>query len=354
MLSNKNKATLVLGISVALAASAIFASCLGCNPPPPGGGTTTGTTGTTGTAGSPLEGNITMDGSSTVMPISEAVSEEFQKANPKTNPTVAESGTGGGFKKFCMGEIDIANASRPIKDEELKACEDKGINFIEIPVGYDGLSVVVNPKNTWAESLTVAELKKIWNKDSKITNWKDVRAGFPDKPMKLYGPGTDSGTFDYFTEVINGKKGDSRKDYTPSEDDNTLVQGVAGDEGGMAYFGFSYYVKNTDKLKIVKIDGGKGPIEPTHETIKSLEYAPLSRPLFIYVSTTAAEKPQVKAFVEMMMSAQGSTLVEEVGYVALPEAELAAGLKRFQDNTTGTMYTAENKGKSLAELLGAK
>lgn len=349
MLSKKNQATLVLGLSVALASSVIVA---GCNSGGESSGTSTSTTG--GTTSAELSGDIVIDGSSTVFPIAEAVAEEFKLANPKTNPTVSESGTGGGFKKFCAGETDISNASRPIKAEELQACKDNGIEFIEIPVGYDGLSVVVNPKNTWVDSLTVDELKKIWNKDSKITNWKDVRAGFPDKAMKLYGPGTDSGTFDYFTEEVNGEKGNSRKDYTPSEDDNTLVQGVAGDEGGMAYFGFAYYTKNTDKLKVVKVDGGKGPIEPTHETIKSLEYSPLSRPEFVYVAVKSADKPQVKAFVEMLLSADGAKLVEEVGYVALPSDELAAGLKRFTDKTTGTMYTAENKGKSLSELLGVK
>jgi phosphate transport system substrate-binding protein len=230
--------------------------------------------------GSGVSGEVLADGSSTVFPIAEAMAEEFMKANPGVKVTVGSSGTGGGFKKFCNGETDISNASRPIKQEEIDACKAKGVEYVELPVSYDGLSVVVNPKNDFAKCLTVDELKKVWEPaaEGQVKNWNQVRADFPDKPMALYGPGTDSGTFDYFTEAVTGEKGKSRGDYTASEDDNVIVQGVSGDEGGMAYFGFAYYEQNKDKLKLLEIDSGDGQcVAPSSATISDGSYKPLSR-----------------------------------------------------------------------------
>lgn len=297
-------------------------------------------------------GEIKIDGSSTVLPISEAVAEEFKKENAALNVSVGKSGTGGGFKKFIAKEIDIADASRPIEQKELDAAKAAGVEFIELPIAYDGLSVVANPKNTWATDLTVDELKKVWVGGSKISNWKDIRAGFPDKPLKLYGPGTDSGTFDYFTEAIAGKKGDSRADYTASEDDNTLVTGVAGDEGALGYFGFAYAEENKDKIKLIAVaNTGKGPVLPGQETIASGEYAPLSRPLFLYVSKAAADKPEVKSFIAFYLK-NAKDLVKATGYVPLPEKAYELAQKRFEAGTTGSIFDGkEAVGVKIEDLL---
>ncbi len=270
-----------------------------------------------------LRGDVKIDGSSTVFPISEAVAEEFMKIHKDVRVTVGVSGTGGGFKKFCLGEIDISDASRRVKDNERDSCAEKDIQFIELPVAFDGLSVMVNPENDFVEHLTVEELSEIWKPESEINNWKDVRSGFPDLGLKLYGPGTDSGTFDYFTDEINGEEGASRPDYTASEDDNVLVKGIAGDKGSLGYFGYAYYVENTDKLKLVAIDGGDGPVLPTPETINNGTYAPLSRPIFIYVSISSLiNKPQVLEFVKFYLT-EGPALVPEVGYIQLPDEDYA-------------------------------
>ncbi|MEK9659620.1 MAG: PstS family phosphate ABC transporter substrate-binding protein [Chloroflexota bacterium] len=262
-----------------------------------------------------LSGAIEVDGSSTVFPITEAVAEEFRKDEPGVQVNVGVSGTGGGFKRFVAGETDISDASRPIKASEAEQAVTNGIEFIEMRVGTDGLSVVVNPNNDFVDCLTVAELKKIWEPGSTINNWKDVRAGFPDQKLNLYGPGTDSGTFDYFTEEINGTVQASRADYTASEDDNVLVQGVSGDRGGMGYFGFAYYVENTSKVKAVAIDSGSGCVEPTVANIEAGNYTPLSRPLYIYVNKASLAKPEVAAFVRFYME-HGAELTAAVGYVA--------------------------------------
>lgn len=264
-----------------------------------------------------IAGNISIDGSSTVFPLSEAMAEEFGLKNPKARVTVGESGTGGGFKKFGRGEIDICGASRPIKDSEKKICDSAGIKYLELEVAYDGLAVVVNKENTWVDKLTTAELKIMWETaaQGKITSWKQVRASFPDEPLHLYGAGTASGTFDYFTEEICGKKGESRGDYTASENDNTLVTGVAGDKGGLAYFGMAYYENNKEQLKIVPIDNGSGTgVIPTQETVLNKSYAPLSRPLYIYVSEKAMARPEVQAFVSFFID-NAPVLSKEVGYV---------------------------------------
>lgn len=300
---------------------------------------------------------IKIDGSSTVYPISEAVAEEFGKVNRKDHVTIGVSGTGGGFKKFCNGEIDISDASRPIKEKEIQMCTAKGIDFIELPVAFDGLAVVVNPKNDWIDSMTVSELKKIWEPSAKgkITHWNQVKPAWPNKEISLYGPGTDSGTFDYFTEVINGKGGASRSDYTASEDDNILVHGIANDRYALGYFGLAYYTENKDKLKLIGVDNedGRGAIQPSLETVNQGTYRPLSRPIFIYVSKKSAEKPEVKQFVNFYL-AQAALLSAEVGYVPLPKSTYNLALSRFQSAKTGTVFTKEkNVGVSIEALMAA-
>lgn len=263
-----------------------------------------------------LSGAVRIDGSSTVFPITEAVAEEFQKEHRTVRVTVGISGSGGGFKKFCAGETDISDASRQIKEVELEMCQANGIDPIEIVVGYDGLSVVVNPENDFVDCLSVDELKRIWEPGSTVTTWRDVRPDWPAEEIVLYGPGTDSGTFDYFTEAIVGEEDASRPDFTASEDDNVLVQGVTGDRYSLGYFGYAYYAENTDKLKLVAVDGGAGCVAPNAETVQSGEYTPLSRPLFIYVKHDALARPEVKAFVRYYLT-HASELVPQVGYVAL-------------------------------------
>lgn len=310
------------------------------------------------TTGSELSGTIRIDGSSTVLPISEALAEEFQKQYPKVIPAVGKSGTGGGFKKFANGEIDITGASRPIRPEEDEACRKNGIEYIEIPVAYDALAVVVNPKNTWCDHLTVAELKKIWEPEArnKITKWSQVRPGFPDKPLVLFGAGTDSGTFDYFTAAIVGKEKASRPDYSPSEDDNILVQGVASNEGALGYFGFAYYEQNRDRLKLLAIDDGNpangdGPILPSEQSVLDGTYQPLARPLFLYVNKQALERPEVKAFVDFCLQNVGK-LAKEVGYIPLPEDIYALIKTRVERRITGSAFGAHGSqvGVKLQDL----
>ncbi len=276
----------------------------------------------------PLGGTVRIDGSSTVAPISEAIAEEFRKVSPEVRVTVGTSGTGGGFKKFMAAETDISDASRPVKAEEIEKGKAANIEYMEIPVAYDGLSIVINPSLAFVDNLTTAELKKIWEPGSTVNNWKDVRPGFPDKVLHLYGPGTDSGTFDYFTETVVGKAGASRPDYTASEDDNILVQGVAGDEGGLGFFGFAYYEASASKLKLVPVDAGKGPVAPSTATINDGTYAPLSRPLFIYVNKTSAQRPEVRAFVEFYLKTV-PTIAKDVGYVSLPAATYESDTSSF-------------------------
>jgi phosphate transport system substrate-binding protein len=287
---------------------------------------------------------ITADGSSTVAPVTEAVAEEFQRANPGTRVTVGTSGTGGGFQKFCRDETDISDASRPITPAESEACAKTGVAYVEIPVAYDGLAVVVNPKNTWAASMTVAELKTLWEPaaQGKVMRWSQVRPGWPDREVHLFGAGVDSGTFDYFTEAIVGKTKASRGDYTSSEDDNVIVQGVGGDENALGYFGFAYYEQNHDKLKLVAIDdgndsNGQGPIAPSPETVKNGTYRPLSRPIFIYPKLKALERPEVKSFVDFYLS-KGIPLIREVGYIPLTDQEYTMVRNRFSARKTGSMF----------------
>jgi len=270
-----------------------------------------------------LGGVVSLDGSSTVFPISEAVAEEFLSESPRVRVTVGVSGTGGGFKKFLAAEIDINDASRPISESEREIAAATGLSYLEIPIAYDGLSVVVNPGNTWVDYLTVAELQLIWQPGSTVDSWDDIRPEWPAEPVRLYGAGTDSGTFDYFTEAINGKAGASRPDYTASEDDNVLVQGITGDVNALGYFGYAYYKENAVKLRVVPIDGGQGPVEPTPVTINDGSYSPLSRPVFIYLNKTGADKPQVRRFVEFYLDI-APLIVSEVGYIELRAEEYEA------------------------------
>jgi phosphate transport system substrate-binding protein len=297
---------------------------------------------------------VKVDGSSTVFPITEAVAEEFQKARKgATNVTVGISGTGGGFKKFCRGETDIANASRPISKKEMDDCSKAGIRYYELPVAYDALTVMVNPQNTFIKSMTVAELKKIWEPGAqgRINNWKDVNPAWPDQKLKLYGAGADSGTFDYFTEAIVGKAKSSRGDFTASEDDNVLVQGIAGDKGALGYFGFAYYIENQKKLKAVAIDGGKGPVAPTPENVDNGSYQPLSRPIFIYVSEKSLDKPEVRDFVDFYMK-NARPLVKEVKYIPLPAKAYSGNLDHIARKKIGTVFGGENEtGLTIEELM---
>ncbi|HEY8552019.1 MAG TPA: PstS family phosphate ABC transporter substrate-binding protein [Thermaerobacter sp.] len=303
-------------VAATLAAALVLGACGGGDAGEGGGGQ--------------LSGTITIDGSSTVYPITQAVAEEFMAEHPGVNVTVGVSGTGGGFQKFTRGEIEISNASRPIEADEQAAAEEAGIEYTELQVALDGIAVVVNPQNDWVDHLTVEELKKIWEPNSTVRTWRDVRPEWPDEPIRLYGPGTDSGTFDYFTDAVVGEEGASRTDYTASEDDNQLVTGVANDKYALGYFGFAYYVENRDKLRAVPIDGGRGPVEPTVETIASGTYAPLSRPLFIYVNNEAYRtRPEVRAFVDYYLEVVGE-LAPEVGYIRLPDDVLAEQVAKLE------------------------
>lgn len=299
---------------------------------------------------------VRIDGSSTVYPISEAVAEEFQKAKKGAiKVTVGISGTGGGFKKFCRGEIDISDASRPILKKEMDDCRAAGVQYIELPVAFDALTVVINPQNTWIKTLTVAELKKIWEPAAQkaIIKWSQVNPAWPDAPLKLFGPGADSGTFDYFTEAVVGKSKSSRGDFTASEDDNVLVQGVARDKNALGYFGFAYYVENQSRLKAVPIveKEGKIPVAPSAETVNNGSYRPLSRPIFIYVNPKALERTEVKEFVEFYLK-NAAKLTREVKYVPLPERAYQLGLEHVTRRKLGTVFggTAE-VGVTIDELL---
>ena len=287
---------------------------------------------------SKLKGAIKVDGSSTVYPITEAVAEEFNKVASKVRVTVGISGTGGGFKRFSAGEIDIADASRPIKKAESDGAAKSKVEYVELPVAYDGLTIVVNPKNTWCTSLTVDQVKKIYSASGGVKTWKDLDASWPEKPIKVYSPGTDSGTFDYFKEVTVGKDGSIRSDMSVSEDDNVLVRGVSGDENAIGFFGCAYYFENKGKVKSIAIDNGKGAVAPTTETIENGTYAPFSRPLFIYVNKASAEKPEVAAFVDFYLK-NTAELAAEVGFVRLPEAISAKVAANWSKRRTGTQFT---------------
>ena len=282
-----------------------------------------------------LSGDVKIDGSSTVYPITEAIAEEFRAVQPNVKVTVGVSGTGGGFKKFSRGETSISNASRPIKDSEATACNENNISYVGLSVAYDGLAVLVNPENTWVDYFTVEELEKIWNPEAqgKIMYWNQIREEWPNEELRLFGPGTASGTYDYFAEAICGKKVGTRGDYTASEDDHVLVQGIAGDKYGLGFFGLAYYEENKDKLKLVGVDNGNGSVSPSIETVSNGTYAPLSRPIFIYANNTAKDRKEVKEFVEFYLNNAGA-LVEDVGYIPLQPKEYEIEKAKFKSFIT--------------------
>ncbi|OQX29745.1 MAG: protein sphX [Spirochaeta sp. LUC14_002_19_P3] len=299
---------------------------------------------------------IAIDGSSTVFPITEAVAEEFQMESD-ARVTIGVSGSGGGFKKFARGEIAISNASRAIKPSEIEACAENGIEFIELPVAFDGIAVVVHPEADWVNSMTVKELKMLWEPaaQDKIMRWNQIRPEWPDEEIHLFGPGIDSGTYDYFTLAIVGEEHSSRGDFTSSEDDNVLVHGISSDKLALGFFGLAYYTENADKLKIVPISdeddtNGAGAIVPTLETVADSTYQPLSRPLFLYVSTKAAEREEVKEFIEFYL-AEGRELVQEVGYIPLPDKAYALVEQRFTSMRTGSVFSGSKVGVTIEELL---
>jgi phosphate transport system substrate-binding protein len=304
-----------------------------------------------------LQGRIEIDGSSTVEPISSVAEEVFSEEYPSVRITVAISGTGGGFKRFTLGETDISDASRPIKQEEFKQCVEKGVEFVELPVAYDGLSIVVHPSNKFVERLTVAELQKIFLEDGAAQTWKDVNDQWPDMPLKIYAPGTDSGTFDYFKEVVTAdvpeEKANIRGDMTINEDDNVLVNGVAGNEGAVGFFGAAYYFANTERLRAVPIVNPEGkPVLPSAETVESGEYAPFSRPLFIYVNLASLKRPEVQQFVEFYLK-HAADFAKQVNYVALPEPLYAEARDRMANRRVGTHFLAPDgtkRGGPLAEV----
>jgi phosphate transport system substrate-binding protein len=278
---------------------------------------------------SELSGTIEIDGSSTVFPVSEAVAEEFGAyTGGSVRVMVGQSGTGGGFKRFCAGETQFSNASRHMTESERALCEQNGVDPMEMQIAIDGLAVVANPQNTFVECLTVDELRRIWEPGSQVSNWSQVRAGFPDEPLKLYGPGTNSGTFDYFTHAIVGQERASRADFTASEDDNVLVQGVAGDRNALGYFGYAYYAENTSRLKAIAVDNGQGCVQATPDAVLSGQYAPLSRPLFLYVNRAALQRPEVAAFVRFYME-HSPELVPQVGYVPATAATYSSNISQI-------------------------
>jgi phosphate transport system substrate-binding protein len=297
---------------------------------------------------------IKVDGSSTVFPITEAVAEEFQKeTHGSVRVTVGISGTGGGFKKFCRGETDVQDASRPISTGEMEVCRAAGIQYVELPIAFDALTIAVSPQATWIDSVTVAELKKMWDPaaQGQVKKWNQIRSAWPDQPLKLFAAGSDSGTFDYFTEAVVGKAKASRGDYTASEDDNTLVQGISNDKHALGYIPYAYYEPNQKRLKAVAVDSGHGPVLPSRETVESGTYQPLSRPMFIYVNMKSAAKPEVKRFVEFYL-AQAPTLVPQVKYVPLPRQAYELALAHFRTSKVGTAFQgASTIGMTIQDML---
>ena len=300
------------------------------------------------------DGLVKIDGSSTVYPIAKASAKDFTTSNPSAKIEVNFSGTSGGFKKFCAGKTDISNASRPINLEEMAACKKAGISYYELPIDYDALTVVVNPKNTWAKDITVAELKKIWepSAEGKIKRWNQIRPEYPNQPINLFGPGKESGTFDYFNSAINGNSKATRKDVTTSEDDDVLVKGVSKDANSLGYFGFAYYEANTKTLKALAIDSGKGAILPSRQAVEKARYQPLSRPLFIYVSAKSIRKPEVKSFVNFYLK-NASESVAKIGFIPLPQKGYELAQARIYLGRVGTVFAGkEALNLTITQLLG--
>ncbi len=345
------KTSLKIG-TLALATVSTILLMAGC-----GSGESTTATATTSdakpAATSPVAGNVKIDGSSTVFPIVDAMGEDFGKANPSVKVVVNKSGTGSGFQKFIRGDIDIATASRPIKQSEEDDLKKASIDFLEIPIAYDGVCVVVNPANTAFASLTPADLKKAWAEGSTVKTWADWHAGWPAETINFYGPTDNHGTYEYFTEAIDGKKGNIRKDYQANQDYNVVIQSIAGDKNGIGYVGLNYYVQNKDKVKVIPIDSGKGPVTPSEETVDDGTYTPLSRPLFIYVNKKSYARPEIKAFVDYALSTHGSDAVKEANYVVLPKDVLDIVTKRATAGTAGSLFDKAKPGTPTAQVLAA-
>ncbi|AEV15309.1 Phosphate binding protein [Thermus sp. CCB_US3_UF1] len=294
---------------------------------------------------------VRSDGSSTVYPITQAVAEEFVTRNPQVKISVAFSGTGAGFQKFCRGETDVQNASRPIRKSEMEACQKAGIQYIEIPIAYDALSILVNKQNTWAQCLTTAQLKSIWEPNAKVNFWKDLNPAWPNRRIVLFGAGTDSGTFDYFTEAIMGRAGSIRKDYFPSEDDNVIMRGVTGNPYAMAFVGFAYYEENKDKVRALAVDGGKGCVAPSRESVLNGTYTPLARPLFIYVNLKSLERKEVRDFVDFYLSPAARRAIRATGYVELPEEAYRIGQALVARKKTGSFFSDLPPGTPLSKFI---
>lgn len=359
---------LALAVALMMVAAIVLAACGDGDDPTATSAPAPAATNTPGSSGEPtqpsggvdlddLSGRVNIDGSSTVYPVTQAMAEEFQLLASGVQVPVGISGTGGGFAKFCNGETDIQDASRPIKPEEAELCEENGIEYIELPVAFDGLSVMVNTENDWVECLTVSQLKMMWEPDAEgsIMNWNQIDPSFPDERLVLYGPGTDSGTYDYFTSVTTGEEGASRGDFTGSEDDNILVQGIAGNVSALGFFGYAYYVENSDVLKLVAIDdekGDEGCVEPSAETIENGTYQPLSRPIFIYVSTAAYERPEVNAFVDFYLN-EGPNIIPEIGYIPFSADFYDTLYERYLSGRTGSVFAegGSTSGVTVNDLL---
>lgn len=304
--------------------------------------------------GALAQADVRVDGSSTVYPISLAVAEEFAIENPDANVSVAFSGTGGGFSKFCVGETQISDASRIVKQSEIDLCAENGVEFVEIPVAFDALTVVTNAENDWAQCMTRDELQMAWLADTGVDTWADIRPEWPEEEIEFYAPGVDSGTFDYFVEAIIGEDNEIRTDFFPSEDDNVLVQGVEGNEYAMSFFGYAYYLEEADRLNAVSIDDGDGCVEPSNATIESGTYTPLARPLFIYVSADAADaNPVVEDFVEFYLSEDAREFIADTGYALLDPAAYELSLERFEARETGSVFI-DAQGKTVLEVLGSE
>lgn len=323
----------------------------GCNS---GTDESSGSTGKMGAAsGSPagkLKGKITIDGSSTVFPVVTAAVEGFNEKYPEVQITANNAGTGAGMQKFSRKEIDIANASRPIKQKELDDCKAAGIDFVELPVAFDGLSIVVNKSNTWLQSITIADLHKIWDKDSTVKSWKELNPAYPDKPIKLYGPTTVHGTYEFFNEAVNKAKENSRQDYQQCPDYNVLVAGVSKDENALGYVGFAYYEQNKEQLKLIPVDGGTGPVTPSEDTIRDGSYSPLSRPLLMYFSTAALGRPEVDAFATYIVES-GAEAVKSQGYIVLPDDVMKMVGERLKSKTVGSAFLNFKPGMKMADVL---
>lgn len=304
--------------------------------------------------GALAQADVRVDGSSTVYPVTLAVAEEFAIENPDANVSVAFSGTGGGFSKFCVGETQISDASRIVKQSEIDLCAENGVEFVEIPVAFDALTVVVNAENDWAQCMTVEELQTAWRADAGVETWADIRSDWPQEPIEFYAPGLDSGTFDYFLEAIVGEENEIRTDFFPSEDDNVLVQGVEGNEYAISFFGYAYYLEEADRLNAVSIDGGNGCVEPSTATIESGTYTPLARPLFIYVSADAADENEVvQDFVEFYLSDDAREYIADTGYALLDPAAYELALERFDARETGSVFI-DAQGKTVLDVLRAE